>query len=267
MPGDLLALHTSDAVGAVAVSCGERLGFEVLDPGGQHARSVLGAVRGVLARLGVGLQDLRGLVVTTGPGSFTGIRIGLATAQGLAAARGWTVLACDSLKAEATAHLGSDSPVGVVLDARRGEVYAALYDARGDLPREQVAPFCASAEEAAGKLAAGVRGGTGRAGVRAHRGRPRSAEGRLLLVGSGVDLVRGFFVTAGVRAECLARAGRETVVRALLDLARAGGCPSYAPEQLEPEYLRRSDAEIRRQRSVPDSRGDWGPVDPGYGTS
>ena len=234
--GNLLALYTTEAVGAVAVRNGERVVAAEFAAQGQHAPAVLSAVLGILDAAAARLADLDGVVVTTGPGSFTGIRVGLATAQGLAAARGWRVLCCDSLQAVAAAWPG-EAPLAVVQDARRGELYAAVYDVRGARPRTLVEPMCAPPEVVARCLARALEGGT---------------PGRLRLVGSGVDLVRAPLHAAAVEVET--PDGNRMpggVARGLLDLARAGGCREVEPQDLEPTYLRKSDAEIRRDALPP----------------
>jgi tRNA threonylcarbamoyladenosine biosynthesis protein TsaB len=241
----LVVLHTTDIQGVVGVAHGSRVTGELLDSPGQHARSLLGALERALQRSALSLDAVAGVVVTLGPGSFTGIRIGLATAQGLAAARGCFVWACDSLLAEAAAPLpdatpaavtsaasrtARPDPVAVVQDARRGEVYAALYDVGSRVPHELVAPFC---------------------------GEPRAARERLLSAsparscsarGSGASLVAGL---PGTRAaiSVQARPGGLAVVEALVTLAREGACRRFEAHQLEPIYLRKSDAEIKRERT------------------
>ena len=72
--------------------------------------------------------DLAGLAVSAGPGSFTGLRIGLATVKGLAEASGVPLVAVSTLEALACNAPGAEHPVCAALDAKKGEVYGALYE-------------------------------------------------------------------------------------------------------------------------------------------
>ena len=239
LPNRLILLHTSDARGVVGIATGDRVVGEVLDSHGQHARSLLGTLERLMQRAEMAMDTVEGCVVTLGPGSFTGIRIGLATAQGLTAARGCSVWVCDSLRPEAAAalpvppaatnHAVGDAPVAVVQDARRGEVYAALYDVRAPVPRELVAPFCDAPGAACDRLFAAA---------------PAS---RMILLGTGASLV-ATVPGAAKRIELRERPTGLAVLAALHGLARAGDCRKREPHQLAPTYLRRSDAEIKREQ-------------------
>jgi len=93
-----------------------------------HAEILFDRLAGLLARNGVGYADLGRVAVTTGPGSFTGLRIGLSAARGLGLARGLPVLGIPSLLALS---LGAAGPVAVLLDARRGEAYFQAFSGPG----------------------------------------------------------------------------------------------------------------------------------------
>lgn len=95
----------------------------------RHAETLLPAVDACLERAGLDLGDVDGISVSIGPGSFTGLRVGLATAKGLAFAGGKWVVGVRTLQAYAHAALaepGADQ-ILVCLDARKGEVYDALF--------------------------------------------------------------------------------------------------------------------------------------------
>jgi tRNA threonylcarbamoyladenosine biosynthesis protein TsaB len=94
----------------------------------RHAAQVIALVRDVLGVAAVRLDDLAGIVVGDGPGSFTGLRIAWAAARGLAHDRGLPVHAVPSLMAVAyaAAH-GGAGPVAVSFDALRGQVFGAVY--------------------------------------------------------------------------------------------------------------------------------------------
>lgn len=138
--GPVLALDTTGTLGSVALGLAGPGGavtaesVETFEPSNRHSRSLLPAIQRVLAQAGFEASDLSLLVATRGPGSFTGLRIGLATAQGFALAAGIPAAGVSSLDAAALADAAAgDSPVRrlVVVDALRGELFAALYDGAG----------------------------------------------------------------------------------------------------------------------------------------
>lgn len=98
----------------------------------RHAQLIVPALRALLAQLGLGFDSVTAICAGTGPGSYTGLRVGLAAAQGLATGLGVTLSGGDSLEAAAWARLQPEQRGWLTMDARRGNVYAGLYrrDAR-----------------------------------------------------------------------------------------------------------------------------------------
>jgi tRNA threonylcarbamoyladenosine biosynthesis protein TsaB len=124
----VLAVETSTLAGGVALLDGARLAAEyVLDVRATHSERLVPAIERVLEDAGWRATDLEGLAVAIGPGSFTGLRIGIATVKGLALALGVPVAAVPTLDAMAEAFPHARLPVCPVLDARKGEVYSSLY--------------------------------------------------------------------------------------------------------------------------------------------
>ena len=123
----LLAVDTTSESGSIALSDDDRVTEEVAihSPDG-FGHILFDQVLTLLARHGIGLQDLDGFAAAAGPGSFTGVRIGLTAVKGLAEANGKQVVAVSNL--EALASFGSRPLRAPVLDARRGEIYGAVYD-------------------------------------------------------------------------------------------------------------------------------------------
>ena len=127
MPPDALILgfDTSAAHCAAALLCGDRVIAARVEPMEKgQAERLVPMLEEVLAEGGTGWQDLAALAVCTGPGNFTGVRIAVATARGLALGLGIPAIGVTLLEARAA---GADGPVTVVEDARRGEVYVQRF--------------------------------------------------------------------------------------------------------------------------------------------
>lgn len=107
------------------------LASAVLNVGLTHSQRLLPLLSSLLDAAALSLADIDLIAVTNGPGSFTGLRIGLATAKGLAAGRNLPLLTVSTLEAEAYAARGMGAYICPLLDARRNEVYTALYTADG----------------------------------------------------------------------------------------------------------------------------------------
>ena len=130
---NLLGIDTATAASAAAVLRADGQSFES-PPGVErlsqrpaHASELLPAVAACLQEAGLGFEDLDGVAVGVGPGSFTGLRIGIATARGLAHAHGLGMHPVSSLAALAAGV--EDRPVLALIDARRGELFAGIYEA------------------------------------------------------------------------------------------------------------------------------------------
>jgi tRNA threonylcarbamoyladenosine biosynthesis protein TsaB len=139
----ILAVDTTHEFGSLALLDGTEVVEEVLLHSPEGFGQVLFArLAELLDRRGRKIQDVDCFVAASGPGSFTGVRIGLACVKGLAEAADRPVAAVSNLEALAT--FGTGPLRAVVLDARRGEVYGAVYNQRGEavLP-ETVMPFTA----------------------------------------------------------------------------------------------------------------------------
>lgn len=135
----ILALDTSTRSGSVALSLGwQRVAETRFDAEVTHAERLLPAIGDLLERVGWSLSDLNGLALTHGPGSFTGLRIGLATLKAFAKARNLPLVGISSLLTLAHNGALSHLPVVAVMDARRDEVYAAAYAFKEGLLQKQV---------------------------------------------------------------------------------------------------------------------------------
>lgn len=163
----LLALDTSTLTGSVAVVRSDGAGANVVlasedDAVSTHSDILLPLVERALATAGVATADLDAIAVGCGPGSFTGLRIGMATAKGLAFAIGAPLWAVSSLAALAqdAAHLAGDRLIVPAIDARRQEVFAGFYRATDGVvsatASERVIAPADLARELSSALGAGV---------------------------------------------------------------------------------------------------------------
>ena len=124
---NVLAIDTASARCSVALCTGSGDGQRIQDASGRHSSLVLGMIRELLSHRGMTLRDLDLVAVDIGPGSFTGLRVGVGIAQGLAYASGLPVVGIGSLAA-----LSSEYPRQTVipaLDARMNQVYWGVYRA------------------------------------------------------------------------------------------------------------------------------------------
>jgi tRNA threonylcarbamoyladenosine biosynthesis protein TsaB len=217
----VLGVDTSTAASAACVLRSDGEVFEVapepssLGEPPAHARELMPAVAQVLKRAGLGLGDLEAIAVGVGPGTFTGLRIGIATARALAKANELPLKPVSSLAALAA---GIDAELALpVIDAKRGEVFAALHRSDGGALWP---PFAAPPEDVAER----VRAGGFTPGV----------------AGDGSIRFRGVFESAGIRVD--PDESRSHVVRALHVCRLAAEVPGEPPEAVLPDYLRAPDA-------------------------
>jgi tRNA threonylcarbamoyladenosine biosynthesis protein TsaB len=133
----LLALDTTAESGSIALTAGGQLLEEVtLQAPDGFGHILFGEIQCLLTRHALTLADLDGFASASGPGSFTGVRVGLTAVKGLAEAAGRKVVAVSNL--QALAWFGTHALRAVVMDARRGEVYGAVYDASLGLIADEV---------------------------------------------------------------------------------------------------------------------------------
>ena len=153
----LLALDTAGPDPSVAVLRRGEIFEEKLPPGGRASEDLLPAVARAFAAASLSLDDCERVAVCAGPGSFTGVRVGLATAWGIGRARGLPVEAVSTLEAMAEAARGWGVPrIAAFLDAGRGELVGGVFDLAGDRARPLAEPTRLPASDA-GRFAAGAR--------------------------------------------------------------------------------------------------------------
>lgn len=207
----ILAIDTALESCSAAVTEGERVLAARSEPMARgHQERLATLVRDLLAEAGVASRDLDRIAVTVGPGSFTGVRVGLAFAKGLGLALKRPVVGVGTLEAMA-ATVGTQARVVAAIDARREQIYLqGFHDGRASF-----APAALGLHEAEALIAANG--------------------GARLLVGSGARLLKPLFPDAAVDP----REAADPV--AVARLALAAPVPAAPPEPL---YLRAPDAKL-----------------------
>jgi tRNA threonylcarbamoyladenosine biosynthesis protein TsaB len=224
---NLLGLDTSTAASAAAVLRADGEEFEAGSPPGgprAHARELLPAATAAMERAGLDWPQLDAIAVGIGPGGFTGLRIGIATARALATAAGCELRPVSSLRALAAGMTKGSDPLSLpLIDARRGQVFAALYE--GPELEEVWSPFAAAPEALAERV--------------------REAGLTPLAAGDGSIPFRGMLETAGIRV--LADASSAHSVSALQVCRLGSKVPAAPPEAVLPDYIRPPDAKPRSE--------------------
>ncbi len=250
-----LAVDTTTNRGSFALARNGRVIEAVSgDPGLTHGERLPDALHALLARRRMATADVDRYAVALGPGSFTGLRVGIATVQGLALAHGRPVVGIpvlDVLVDVAARRVGTGAPPDLIVpwvDAKRGEVFAALYapDPAGAAPRARVAggDGWRVVEPPVSALPAAVLDGW------RDRLRHRSA----WVIGDGAAASRPLLEA---RLGAASRQFDETPLLAAVMAAMAARAPwcgrAGTPHALRPVYVRRPDAELARERR---RRGD-----------
>ncbi|MEP6688639.1 MAG: tRNA (adenosine(37)-N6)-threonylcarbamoyltransferase complex dimerization subunit type 1 TsaB [Gemmatimonadales bacterium] len=236
-----LALETATARASVALgTASANASVRELVGARRHAAELLPMIDAVLRDAGARLSDVRGIVLSDGPGSFTGLRVGAAVAKALVQARGLPLWSAPSLMVRAAGVAQPGATILAVADALRGEVYAAVYRFEGGGVQTLLAPIVRHPDELmAGAMSPDV------------------------IVGEIPDAAAGL----RTRWPGIEVIGPPTAVphaRVLLDLVgRSGGAVRVDPvEGWQPVYGRPAEAQARWEtahgRPLPDSIGSRG---------
>ena len=234
----ILALESS-AVACSAALCrdGELVAQSYQNSGLTHSRTLLPMTHALLENCGVPLEEVDVIAVAAGPGSFTGLRIGVSTAKGLAWPGDKDCAPCSTLESMAwqLAHL-EDTLIVCVMDARRNQVYNALFLGRDGAPERLTPDRAISLAELGAEV--------------------KKFENKKILVGDGAQLCYNTWAEEGIAAELapphLRMQSAWGVARAGLELARRGGLVKGAA--LVPVYHRLSQAE--RERLEKEQKGE-----------
>lgn len=223
----ILAIDTSSSSGSIAVlEDTNTLSEWNAGSAGPHAIWLLPSIKALLERASLEISDIDLFAVTAGPGSFTGLRIGVSTIKGLAWPLKKKTLGVSTLAALSMNVPYSGKILCPVLDARKNEVYAALYDTSGGLARVVLGDGAMTIEALCTEIS------------------KRGLESSVVFLGTGLDV---YSREIKERLPEAVLAGSLSAVRAsavgLLAFTMAG--EAAGPERLSPVYLRKSEAEIK----------------------
>jgi tRNA threonylcarbamoyladenosine biosynthesis protein TsaB len=231
----ILAFDTATRATAVAVD-----GLELRDdppPGSRprHTTRLLPLIAEAMSDAGARWDDIERIAVGIGPGTFTGLRIGIATARALGRARGIPLVGVstlESLAVSATPSAESRDAVLAVLDARRGEVFAAAWPAAENRTEALLAPRAIRPEALAELIP--------------------SLGPRVLAIGEGAVEFRAILERSGARIPDDHSGLHRVAAKGHIQLGRL--LRPSGPDEIRPEYLRLPDAELARAAANPSSR-------------
>lgn len=226
------------------------------DLGLKHAETLLPVLERLLDDVGATARDLEMVACMQGPGSFTGLRIGYATAKGLCAASGAAFVTVPTLEAMASCYAHYPGLIVCALDARKRRTYAAIFSAK--LERAESGPDSGQAREAPHSATSEASGAAPlrltddldigpsqlAAEIRTARERfPAARSVPVLLIGSGAAQVKEALADADLPVTVLS--DPYPTARVLLELARTRFRRGLTePDHAGPEYIRKSDAEL-----------------------
>jgi len=221
----VLAIDTAlDACSAAVLDTGAIIASETKIMTRGHAEALMPLIARVMDRAGVDFRELDRVAVTTGPGSFTGLRVGIAAARGIALATGKPAVGLTTLAAFAAPHIAADDarPVVSAIDARHDHVYLQLFGGGG---RTLIAPKIAPLREA----------------VRA------AVAGPARVVGSAAELIAAAWPKGEPPPALIDQRGAPDVVW----IARLGAAAPNGQEPPKPLYLRAPDAQPQDAARLP----------------
>lgn len=225
----IAAFDTSSSSGSIAILDDDRLVAEltVAQPG-VHGQWLLKAFDSLLKDTGVRLFDIDLYAVGAGPGSFTGLRIGISAVKGLAWASGRRVVGVSTLEALAMNFRGANSTVCPILDARKGEVYAAVYGFSADTCRVIIEEAAFKPDELFQRI------------------RDCGLDTSVVFLGSGLEQYQGR-IKASLPDARLAQAALWHVRAMNVGLLALTSIDSArSPAGLTPVYLRKSEVEAKK---------------------
>jgi tRNA threonylcarbamoyladenosine biosynthesis protein TsaB len=234
--GPVLGLDTASATASLAIVSHGKILAELTRSAASHGAELPTATAEILAQAGIKLKDLRAVAVGIGPGSFTGLRVGIAYAKGLILALGCAMMGiptfdCLALAAWERTSAPEGSLICAILDARKGEVYANLYRAGADRLDKISQPLVIRLQNLFPELLDGV----------ILVGDSKAKEASLLLSERGIHSTVLNEVELNSRGRYVAAFGAERISRGEMD----------TPATLEPLYVRSAEATFKPVAALP----------------
>ena len=224
----ILALETATIAGSVAVVDDIKglIGEVRVDVRVAHSERLMPSIEWLLNASGLTINDIDAIGVSIGPGSFTGLRIGLSTAKGLAFSTGKPLVPVKTLDAFARTLVYCSYTICPMLDARKNEVYAGLYKWEGDLCNNIVPGTAVDPEELLNKI---------------------KGSGPILFTGDGALKYREVIEKILKKDAIFAPSYRmspaaSSVAEIAFEILEQGGLPD--PVSIVPFYIRKSEAEV-----------------------
>lgn len=247
----VLAVETATGRQSVAILDGTRvLARSDEDARGAHARWLVPTIHRLFAETGLSLAGLDGLAVSIGPGSFTGLRVGLATMMGFRTIAGLPLAAVPTLEAMAWNHREAGRPICPILQARTGEVYWASFRWTSETVLARIS------EERAGTLRALGESITDSTLVLGDGWENNKDELQLVLEERRVQVEEAPPAAMAVSAVSVGLAGLERLARG-----------DQASQGLAPLYVQRAEAEVAWERRAPVVASIPGRGEGGHGQS
>lgn len=242
----ILGIETSGSIGGFAVVEDGRILAEVTsDVTGRHLEKGAAMIEHVLASAGVSPDGLAAVAVSLGPGSFTGLRVGLALAKGICFGKGLPLVGAPTLDCIAEAMSLAEGLIVPVKDARRGEIYFSIYEAGGGRVRRLSDYMALAPDEVADRVVAVGSAALGDATVLV-AGDALTRYGEILRARLGARMVAAPEILWSPRPAVVASIGLEMLARG--DIA--------CLDTIEPLYVRPSEAERKLMGSR--GRGSYG---------
>jgi len=241
----ILAMESSAKPASVAIcSDGVLIGQYFQNSGLTHSRTLLAMAEALLRNLDLTVKDIGLVAVSNGPGSFTGVRIGVSAAKGIAWGLDIPVCGVSTLEAMAYQVTGTNALLCPVMDARRSQVYNALFEWRdGTLAR-----LCEDRAISLEDLAAGLAESQTpqRPDPPGSRSPDSDISAPIVLIGDGAEISRDYLAATGIPCRIAPDLLRwQTAYGVALAALHAGHIPAV---ELEPTYLRPSQAERESNR-------------------
>jgi tRNA threonylcarbamoyladenosine biosynthesis protein TsaB len=236
---NLLALDTATALTSVALLVDQRVLCSRLEPSKSHSTTLLPLIDTLLVQVGWGRRAIEAVAVGIGPGSFTGVRIGLTVAKTLSYALSIPLIGISSLRALAENALAlptiEELEVCTMLDALKNEIYGARFTfVRSRTGTTRMAVLDAEAAFQPAHFAERLAEGTA----------------KVLLLGNGLTRYRDIFIRALGNRTIIPDDGRLHQIQAsalgMLAFERLAAHDTDSPQDLEPLYCRLSEAELAR---------------------